>query len=291
MSLILDALRKLDREKTSLRRKGVPNIASEILKPDQVGPQKRKNLYIIALSLTALLAAGLTYAVVVGVGFREKPAPLSPSISPGTNQSTLAAPPEPGAPSKALPSAPAGVPVLRKQDASGPPQTAPPDKQAPVPSKTVAEGPPKAPVMEKTSPPAPVTPPAPQPQVATVPPSVAPARDARTEPGQAPPKVPAPAASPAEKKPSQSVAPQEVDTSSGAARKPGAQTGDETSSSPPPLKISGIVWHEEPSMRRAVINGSFITEGSMIEGVKVVEIFPTKVRFLYKGQSFEISVF
>ena len=151
--------------------------------------------------------------------------------------------------------------------------------------------------MEKTSPPAPVTPPAPQPQVATVPPSVAPARDARTEPGQAPSKVPAPAvskipaASPAEKKPIQSVTPREVDTSSGGAKKPGAQTGDETSSSPPTLKISGIVWHEEPSMRRAVINGSFITEGSMIEGVKVVEIFPTKVRFLYKGQSFEISVF
>ncbi|MGA2959668.1 MAG: general secretion pathway protein GspB [Thermodesulfobacteriota bacterium] len=57
------------------------------------------------------------------------------------------------------------------------------------------------------------------------------------------------------------------------------------------LKISGIVWHEEPSERRAVINGSFTKEGSVIEGVKVVEIFPTRVRFSHNGRTFEISVF
>jgi hypothetical protein len=59
----------------------------------------------------------------------------------------------------------------------------------------------------------------------------------------------------------------------------------------PQLKISGIVWHEQPAMRRAVINGSFTSEGSQIEGVKVVEIFPTRVRFSHQNQVFEISAF
>jgi hypothetical protein len=59
----------------------------------------------------------------------------------------------------------------------------------------------------------------------------------------------------------------------------------------PRLKISGIVWHEQPAMRRAVINGSFASEGSQIEGVKVVEILPTRVRFSYKNQVFELSAF
>jgi type II secretory pathway component PulC len=63
------------------------------------------------------------------------------------------------------------------------------------------------------------------------------------------------------------------------------------SSSPPRLKISGIVWHDDPSKRRAVINGTFTNEGSVIEGLKVLEILPTSVRFLQQGRPFEISIF
>jgi hypothetical protein len=44
-------------------------------------------------------------------------------------------------------------------------------------------------------------------------------------------------------------------------------------------------------MRRAVINGNFATEGSTVEGVKVLEILPTRVRFSHNDQAFEISVF
>jgi hypothetical protein len=62
-------------------------------------------------------------------------------------------------------------------------------------------------------------------------------------------------------------------------------------SSPPQLKISGIMWHDEPSQRRAVINGIFTNEGSTIEGVEVVEILPTRIRFLHQGRPFEISIF
>jgi hypothetical protein len=58
----------------------------------------------------------------------------------------------------------------------------------------------------------------------------------------------------------------------------------------PSLKLSGIVWQEEPGERRAMINGRIATEGSIIEGVKVVEIHPTLVRFSHNGRSFEIPL-
>ncbi len=56
------------------------------------------------------------------------------------------------------------------------------------------------------------------------------------------------------------------------------------------MKLSGIVWQEEPGERRAMINGHIATEGSMVEGVKVVEIHPTRVRFSHNGRSFEITL-
>jgi hypothetical protein len=39
-----------------------------------------------------------------------------------------------------------------------------------------------------------------------------------------------------------------------------------------------------------MINGMIATEGSVIDGVKVIEIQPTSVRFLYNDQRFEISI-
>ena len=59
---------------------------------------------------------------------------------------------------------------------------------------------------------------------------------------------------------------------------------------PPPLKLSAIVWYEDPSMRFAMVNGIKANEGSFIEGVKVVEINPTSVRFFHNGRYFEVSM-
>jgi hypothetical protein len=70
-----------------------------------------------------------------------------------------------------------------------------------------------------------------------------------------------------------------------------AQSSKTSAGGQPRLKISGIVWHEQPAQRRAVINGTFAAEGSQIEGVKIVEILPTRVRFSYKNQVFELSAF
>jgi predicted nuclease with RNAse H fold len=54
------------------------------------------------------------------------------------------------------------------------------------------------------------------------------------------------------------------------------------------LKVSAIVWYEEPSMRFAMINGLKATEGSVIEGVKVVEIKPTSVRLFHNEKYFDL---
>jgi len=58
----------------------------------------------------------------------------------------------------------------------------------------------------------------------------------------------------------------------------------------PVLRITGIVWQEDPQARRAVVNEVVAREGFVIDGVKIVEILPTVVRFKKGTKSFEISV-
>jgi hypothetical protein len=63
-----------------------------------------------------------------------------------------------------------------------------------------------------------------------------------------------------------------------------------SSATPPPLTLTGIVWYEEHSQRIAVVNGTVATEGSSIQGVKIVEILADRVRFSYNNQPFEIRL-
>jgi general secretion pathway protein B len=62
---------------------------------------------------------------------------------------------------------------------------------------------------------------------------------------------------------------------------------------PPPqakLNVSGIGWREEPASRIAVINGSPVGEGALIDGAKVEEIFPDRVRFSAGKKLFDVPV-
>ena len=59
---------------------------------------------------------------------------------------------------------------------------------------------------------------------------------------------------------------------------------------PPTLKVSGIAWQKDSASRLAVINGISASEGSSIEGVKVEEIFPDKVRFSQGGKTFDVPL-
>jgi general secretion pathway protein B len=222
MSLILEALKKLDREKSS-RRTRTANIAVEILRPDLPHPGKRIPLYFVAISLTAVAAAAITYAVVTQFGSPSKPSP------------------------------PASV-------------------YAPAPTQQVVPASPSSPSRETI-------------------------RDARDEVSRVPPKVQgharskSPVAPLSEKKESPKVIPEEADAPPADIKKPVERTPDGSAPTPPSLTVSGIIWSEEPSKRFAVINGTVATEGSVIHGVKVVEIHPTHVILSHKGQSFEISLF
>ncbi len=218
MSVILDALRKLDREKSS-RRTGTANIAVEILRPDLSRAGKKVPLYIAAVSLTAIAAAAITYVLMSEPGSLSKPSPPVPVSLPAASQQAMPAP-------------------LSRE----------------------------------------------------------PAVDAQYEISRVPSKIETPAASkpaettPGEKKTEQNIVSEEAKVAPGDTKKPVEHTPAGSAPTPPSLKISAIVWYEDPLKRFAMINGTISTEGSLVDGVKVVEIRPTGVRFLHNGQYFEIPI-
>jgi hypothetical protein len=93
-----------------------------------------------------------------------------------------------------------------------------------------------------------------------------------------------------EEKRNQNVIPGKVEAAPQPIKEPIEPNQTGSSATPPSLKVSAIVWYEDPSSRFAVINGTIVTEGAVIEGVKVVEIYPTRVRLLHNDQPFEISM-
>jgi type II secretory pathway component PulC len=176
-------------------------------------------------------------------------------------------------------------------------------------------------VISKTPPPAAIDPAAPSLQVTSAPLSHGTVRDARDEIIRDPAKMQAPIESkrpvetkkPAEiKKPTESekqpvevkippfssseekmspeVISKEAPVVPGDTRKPSEQTPRRSAVTPASLRLSGIVWSEEPSKRLAVINGMVTTEGYVFEGVKVVEIHPGHVLLLLNDQPFELSL-
>jgi general secretion pathway protein B len=58
----------------------------------------------------------------------------------------------------------------------------------------------------------------------------------------------------------------------------------------PQLKITGIGWQKDSANRLAIVNGRPVSEGSTIDGAKVVEIFPDRVRFSFGNQTIDITV-
>ena len=58
----------------------------------------------------------------------------------------------------------------------------------------------------------------------------------------------------------------------------------------PSLRVSGIAWQKDGADRLAVVNGRSVTEGGVIEGARVEEIFPDRVRFSLAGRKFDISL-
>jgi hypothetical protein len=295
MSVILDALKKLDREKSS-RRNGATNIAVEILRPDLPRPGKRTPLYFVTLTLTAVTAAAITYALVEFNLFSKSspPTPTRPhsaghQVAPDSLNSTKTLPPVAIAPP--APSQQASPVPLNSGSPSKP--SAPLPIHPPAPGQQVVPAPVNSDSPSKSSPPAILTPPAPSQQVAPVLSSQQPIPDARNEISRVNPKIDAqaeiknPDPSPGEKETSQKVTLERATVAPGNTGQHTEQTSLEATT-PPSLRLSAIVWHEEPSKRIAMINGMISTEGSLIEGVKVEEIYPNRVRLSQNGRPFEI---
>jgi general secretion pathway protein B len=91
MSVILDALRRLDREKSS-RRGGAANIAVEMLRPDQSRGRKKIALSAAAVSLTVVAAAAITYVLMSEPGSPPKPSPAVSASHPAPIEEPAAAP-------------------------------------------------------------------------------------------------------------------------------------------------------------------------------------------------------
>jgi hypothetical protein len=332
MSLILDALRKLDRQK-SLTRKGTDDLAASILNLDALPPGRKWRLFLAAVSLTAAVTAAITYLYVGGFGPWGKTSSLpSAKLPPSSEQVSRAtlgpgpdlklsspapekgsfpgrqsppAAPEPGTREKSSPPSIAAPHASHPQSewaesAGAVPQKALKGKPAQFPSPTqrvaISPSQPGIPIGSSSppseSPPEEKSPPPPPDSLPRQ--TVREAQSGKTQDParretQAGPQAPTPAAG--ETMADRKATAEKVDRSPGIARIPAGAAVNGPSSSPPRLKISGIVWHDDPAKRRAVINGTFTSEGSTIEGLKVVEILPTRVRFLHPGRPFEMSIF
>jgi len=259
MSVILDVLKKLDREKPA-RKDQPPNIATEILRQDIPRSKRRIPLNIIIVSLTAIVTAAITYVLMKEFGLLSEPSPSVQPSPPGPSRQVKPAPLELSLQKKSSPPVPVNPPE-------------PVQKVAPTPLSRESVRETKEDIRKVV----PKTEGVPENKVSEVPKS-----PVENKPSSAPPE---------EKKPSQSFIPAKKEIVPAEPSKKSPETPvTEPVKSPPALTISAIVWYEDPSMRFAIVNGLKAVEGSLVEGVKVVEINRTGVRFLHNQQYFEISI-
>jgi hypothetical protein len=59
----------------------------------------------------------------------------------------------------------------------------------------------------------------------------------------------------------------------------------------PAVKISAIVWQEEPSERKAMINGRVARQGETVDGMRILEIQPSRVKLSFEGEPFTVGMF
>jgi hypothetical protein len=211
MSLILDALKKLERDKITRRKRSV-HIASDILLSE---PEARRKARILIVGLAGAALAVVVFAVVYTN-------PLS-TLSP--------------APERGMQAVPAPAPSV--QPAVAPPasdQVAKPAAPEAAPSK----------------------------------------KESRTSTARTPKS---------NVKSSGAVAAAEPRT---VPRRPPQKAAVSDTAPPPALTVSGIVWAENRSSRRAMVDNGIVSEGSSVGGARVTEIHPDHVRFSYQGRPFSV---
>jgi cytoskeletal protein RodZ len=229
MSSILDALRKLDEQK-SVRRQPQVDVARGVVRGTTPPPGMRVRPWQlgVALMVVALLSTAITFW-----------ATRQPWKSP-------VQPPQPPAGATAVPQAAPATPA----QASAVPTT----QQQPVASRP-------SPAKPRTATPTPVPMPLPAKRAILAPavtPVPAPATQATTAPLAEPALVEAPRPA---------VAPPV-----------------------PSLKVTGIGWQKDAASRYAVINGTAVGEGGSVDGARVEEILPDKVRLKTGDRVIELGL-
>lgn len=231
MSLILDALKKLEQEKAA-RKDGAVNIATEILRMERPQRRRKGSAFLAVAAVGAGLAVFAVLALREGTGVLKPPPPPAPTQAPAASRAAMPAP---------LPSPP------------------PPPKPAELPAAQ-----PPADIGKGELPPPPAKP-------REMPPSPPPAKPVET-PLTRPRAVSRP-------QPAAAAANKERETPENSANGSAAR-----------LRVSGIVWQEERSARRAFINGNIASEGSVIDGARIVEIYPGRIRFSREGKWFDVPL-
>ena len=277
MSEILDALKKLDREKAA-RRSGTADISVEILAPGLPRSGKKLRRHIAIVCFTAVVAAAITYAVVVTLRVSPEPAPPARIGPPAPAQQAPSAVREPAPPTKSDPSAVIHRSVPKQQPAPAPRE---PESSSESPSPAPVSS---APPVQQVAP-APVEPAVPAKPIPPAPP-VPPAAQSEASP------APAKAQKPVEKETSMPAIPASPGVAPGTGKTVPEQAPSQAGSAvnPSSFKITVIVWDEDPSKRWAMINGLKTAQGSVIEGAKVEEINLTGVRFFHNGRYFEVPM-
>lgn len=69
-----------------------------------------------------------------------------------------------------------------------------------------------------------------------------------------------------------------------------SQQSPHTMPAPASIKVTGIAWQDDRSLRRAVINDLLLKEGNVVYGAKITEIRKDRVKFSLFGSAFEVPL-
>lgn len=251
MSSILKALKKLEEEKAAKQGQRV-DITKDIFGEAQQ-PAAVSRWPFITAGASGILALGIVaYLFIAKPGSRLTPPPAPAE----TSVNAVAPSPAPvGEPRAAVTQPP-------QEATSAFPKPAPPKAVHPSPTKAVA-GKPKTPTHA----------------------TVKPVKDTATTKPSSPSRTPVISANhPAVTAPR--LIPQQGNQSPPSAPVSSVMAPAQA----PTVTVSGIAYNSTPADRMAMINGIPVAEGKSVNGVKVEEIMPDKVRFSVGQKSFEVPL-
>lgn len=275
MSSILKALRKLEEEKAALGEGGV-DLSRDILK--RSAPQRSSgNPLLLKVVLVTVLTIALIALLWVLLGSTEQTETVAVSAAVVRADNNPVTPPAP------VPQAVQPEPAVERKALS---------ELVPIPAKVKTEEPVK---------PAEVSVEEPQVVVVKIEPEVIPSPEAKTVETVKKPVVVTPAAPKPEvveavepvAEPAPAVVPEQtplVETLPTVAVPQPVAPEQTLPEGLPELWVSAIAFKPQPGERLAVVNDLPVMEGTSVDGVQIVEILETGVRFSWQGMEFVLPL-